>query len=281
MKPAGRLALVLLLALLAACGDNSVKGPSMAVGASPDPQSQLLANVYAAALRSYGTPAHVETLSDPLAGLDSGQVSVVPGLTGQLLHGFAPGSSDTSDEKVYKAMVGTLPEGVSVGDYTTAAEDKPAVALTETTAAAWGGRDLTTLVNHCAELTVGAVKGARTPARVGKCTLPAPREFPDDAALFNALRAKQINAAWTTTADPGVPGDVLVLTDAKPALIQAENVVPLYRRNELTARQVLAVNEVAGVLDTAALKRMRQQVAEGTDPQAAAEGWLADNPLGR
>ena len=48
-----------------------------------------------------------------------------------------------------------------------------------------------------------------------------------------------------------------MLADGKPALIRAENVVPLYRRNELTDRQVLALNEVAGVLDTAALADMR------------------------
>jgi glycine betaine/choline ABC-type transport system substrate-binding protein len=269
------------MGLLTACGDNSVKGPSMAVGASSDPQSVLLANVYAAALRAYGTPAHVVTVPDPLAGLDSAQVSVVPGFTGALLQTFAPGASDTSDEKVYKAMVGTLPEGVSAGDYTTAAENKPAVAVAESTAAAWGGRDLTALVSHCAQVKAGKVDGAHPPVKVGTCTVPGARTYPDDATLFNALRAGEINTAWTTTADPGVPADVLVLTDAKPMLIQAENVVPLYRRNELTAREVLAINQVAGVLDTAALKQMQQQVAKGTDPHAAAEGWLADNPLGR
>ena len=73
----------------------------------------------------------------------------------------------------------------------------------------------------------------------------------------------------------------MVLADGKPALIQAENVVPLYRRNELTERQVLAINEVAGVLDTAALAEMRRQVAGGADPQAVAGGWLAEHPLGR
>jgi glycine betaine/choline ABC-type transport system substrate-binding protein len=281
MKPANRLVLVLLFGLLTACGQSGKQPYSMAVGADPDPQSALLANVYAAALRSYGTPAHVETVADPLTGLDSGQVSVVPGFTGQLLQRFAPGSSETADEKVYNAMVGTLPEGVSAGDYATAAEDKPAVAVTEATAAAWGGRELKALVNHCRQVTLGAVKGSHPPSRVGTCSLPAAREFRDDAALFDALRSGQVSAAWASTADPDVPGDVLVLADAKPMLIQAENVVPLYRRNGLTAREVLAINQVAGVLDTAALKQMRQQVAKGTDPRAAAEGWLADNPLGR
>jgi Substrate binding domain of ABC-type glycine betaine transport system len=73
----------------------------------------------------------------------------------------------------------------------------------------------------------------------------------------------------------------VVLNDGKPALIQAENVVALYRRNALSTRQLLAVNEVGGVLDTAALADMRRQVAGGADPQAVAGGWLADHPLGR
>jgi glycine betaine/choline ABC-type transport system substrate-binding protein len=131
-----RCAVGLLLVSLTACGGHSASDTSMAVGASPDPESTLLANVYAAALRSYGTPARVEAVPDPLAGLDSGEVSVVPGFTGRLLQTFAPASQDKTDEQVYKAMVGSLPEGVAAGDYTTAAEDKPAVAVTEATAKA-------------------------------------------------------------------------------------------------------------------------------------------------
>jgi glycine betaine/choline ABC-type transport system substrate-binding protein len=269
--------------LVAGCGAHpgGTAVPSLAVGATSDPESVLLANLYAAALRAYGSPAHVEEMSDPLVGLDSGKVSVVPGFTGALLQTFQPGAPGRSDEQTYKAMVGTLPEGVSVGDYTTAAEDKPAVAVTEATAAAWRGRDLTALTGHCQQATFGAVRGAPTPAAVGTCKLPPVREFADDTALFDALRSGQIMAAWTTTADPAVPTDVVVLADRKPALIQAQNVVPLYRRNELSQQQVLAVNQVAGVLDTGALKQMRGQVAGGADPRTVAEAWLAENPLGR
>ena len=73
----------------------------------------------------------------------------------------------------------------------------------------------------------------------------------------------------------------MVLADGKPALIQAENVVPLFRRNALHDRQLLALNEVAGVLDTGALADMRRQVAGGADPAAVAGAFLADHPLGR
>jgi hypothetical protein len=63
--------------------------------------------------------------------------------------------------------------------------------------------------------------------------------------------------------------------------VQAENVVPLECRNELTERQLLATNQMVGVLDTAALVEMCRQVADGADPQAVADAWLAEHPLGR
>lgn len=253
----------------------------MAVGAGTDAESIVVAHVYASALRSAGAAAHVETSADVLEELDSGALRVVPGFTGRLLQTFEPGATVRSDERVYRAMVAALPEGVAAGDYTTAGEDKPALAVTESTADAWGGRDLTELTRNCKQLKVGSVAGTRQPLALGRCTLPASREFPDEAALFDALRTGQVNAAWTTTAAPNVPDDVVVLAEGKPALIQAENLVPLYRRNELTEPQVLAINEVAGALDTAGLTDMRRQVADGADPRSVAEAWLAAHPLGR
>ena len=85
--------------------------------------------------------------------------------------------------------------------------------------------------------------------------------------------------AWTSTAAPNVPDDVVVLAD-RTSLIRAENVVPLYRRNELSERQVLALNEIAGELDTGSLADMLRKVGEGTDPGAVASEWLASHPLG-
>nr|WP_236147390.1 glycine betaine ABC transporter substrate-binding protein [Mycolicibacterium sp. CH28] len=271
----------LLALLVVACG-SPAPAPSLAVGSTADPEATLLANLYAAGLRAYGTAARVQTVEDPLAALDSGAVSVVPGFTGRLLQTFAPGTAARSDAQVYRAMVGVLPEGLAAGDYTTAAEDKPALAVTDATAAAWGSRDLTALVRHCAALTVGAVAGTRwLPNAVGTCTLPPAREFPDQAAMFEALRKGVITAGWTDTATSGLPSELVVLADGKPALVQAENIVPLYRRNELDQQQVRAINEIAGVLDTGSLADMRRQVSEGADPRSVAEDWLSAHPLGR
>lgn len=276
----GRLTSILLALVVVGCGGHAGP-PSIAVGAAAgDPESQLVAHLYAAALRFYGSPAHVQSVGDPVSGLDSGEVRVVPGLTGRLLARFDPDATARSDAQVYRAMVSALPEGVAAGDYTTSADDKPALAVTERTAAAWSGRDVTAAARNCAKVVPGALAAAHTPSKIGPCSLPKAREFPDSATLFAALRAGQISAAWTTAATPNIPSELVVLSD-KTALIQAENLVPLYRRNELDEHQVLALNEVAGVLDTGSLADMRRQVADGKEPGLVADAWLDAHPLGR
>jgi glycine betaine/choline ABC-type transport system substrate-binding protein len=274
-----RLALVLLALLMTACAAPH-SGPSFAVGTSADPETTLLANIYAAGLRYYGTAARVETSADPLAALDAGTVTVVPGFTGRLLERFAPGSAARSAEQVYRAMVGVLPEGITAGDYAEAAEDKAALAVTGATAEAWGSRDLSAVVRRCGAVIVGAITGPAQPAAVGSCTLPPARQFASAAAMFDALKAGGITAAWTTTANPSVPKTAVVLVDRKPTLLSAQNVVALYRRNEIDVMQLRAINELAGVLDTAALVDMLGKVKAGADPRAVAEDWLVANPLG-
>ncbi|BCO35023.1 hypothetical protein BMW24_016000 [Mycobacterium heckeshornense] len=269
---------------LAGCGHGSpASHPAreLVVASAPDSESVLLAEIYAGALRSYGFPARVESAPDPLSRLDSGTADVAPGFTGRLLQRFQPGATVRSDAQVYRAMVGALPEGIAAGDYTTAAEDKPTLVVRRSTAKAWGGHELSELPRHCGGLVVGSVAGVATPQTIGRCRLPPNRQFPNSTTMFGALRSGQLTAAWTSTAAADVPADVVMLADGKPPLVQAENVVPLYRRNELTDRQVLAINEVAGVLDTAALVDMRRQVAKGFDARGLADGWLAEHPLGR
>jgi glycine betaine/choline ABC-type transport system substrate-binding protein len=276
-----RLTLALVALLIAGCAGQA-SPPSIAVGAGADPESALLAHVYAAALRFHGSPAHVETSTDPIGDLDTGDVTVAPGLTGRLLQRFDPGATARAGEQVYRSMIAALPEGVAAADYAESAMDEPAAAVSETTAKEWGGRDVTTLTSHCDELTagtVGTVVGADAPTVVGTCRLPKVREYPFPTTLFGALRSGEVDVAWTSTAAPKASDGVVVLSD-RTALIRAENVVPLYARNALTEAQVRALSEVAGELDTATLSDMLRQVADGKDPGAVAAGWIDAHPLG-
>lgn len=272
---------VMVGVLAVGCSAPTVE-PPLAVGATSDVLGRVVAHVYAAALSNAGTPTQVVVVDNPIEELSTGSITVAPGFTGRLLRLFQPAATARSDKQVYRMMVAALPEGIAAGDYATAAEDKPAVAVAESTAKQWGDSDLTGLVRHCSTVSaVGAVTGVRSPTTVGSCRLPKMEEFASDTVLFAALRQGEITAAWTSTAATGVPEDVTVLADTSPARVQAENVVPLYRRHVLAEHQVLPLNQVAGVLDTAALVEMVQRVDVGTDPRAAAEDWLAEHPLGR
>lgn len=275
-----RLLLSVLALTVVACSSPGAPPPTFAVGASTDPENALLANIYAAGLRYYGTAAEVQTVGDPLSALDGGKLSVATGFTGSLLHRLDPDSTARSAEQVYRALAGALPEGIAVGDYATAAQDKPALAVTEASASAWDSRDLAALVARCSQVSVGMLAGVPVPDSLGDCALRQPRQFATQSALFDALRAGAVTAVWTSTATTGIPDGVVVLVDRKPALIPAQNVVALYRRNTLNEMQLRAINEIAGVLDTTSLVAMLTEAQAGADPRALAEEWLAANPLG-
>ena len=110
----------------------------MTVGASADPENILLANVSRrrpAVLRNRG-PGRERRGPSRRPGHRKCQRAT--GFTGRLLHRFDPESAARSAEQVYRAMVGALPEGDGRGRPRPAAEDKPALAVTEETANAWG-----------------------------------------------------------------------------------------------------------------------------------------------
>ena len=142
---------LLLAAALAAAGcaiGNQQSRPQVVVGSGTDSESMLLAGIYVTALRTYGFEARAETGSDPMAKLDSGTFTVVPAFTGQVLQSLQPGVAVTADSQVYKVMMSVLPEGIVAGDYTTAAEDKPALVVTPATAVAWESKEPTALARR-------------------------------------------------------------------------------------------------------------------------------------
>ncbi|WP_308124112.1 glycine betaine ABC transporter substrate-binding protein [Rhodococcus sp. BP-266] len=123
---------VLLSCLAVACGGTEQQSP-IVVGSGDDVRDELVAEIYAGALRSVGADVRTETRigdrSDYLAALDKGDVDVVPELTGELLVSFDSTSTATGADDVFVDLNKALPAGLSVTDYATA-EDRQAVAVT-------------------------------------------------------------------------------------------------------------------------------------------------------
>lgn len=203
---------------------------------------------------------------------------MLPGFTGQLLRLFDPDAVAHSDEQVYRDLVSVLPEGVAAGDYTMSAQDKPAMVVTEATASAWGGTDLSVLRRNCDKVVPGAVAGSHPPSSIGICVPRKVREFADRESLFAALRQGTINAAWATTADPEIPSEFVALADrtalirrepdpALPAQRTVRTADPRAQRDRRRARHWLAGGHAA-------------QGRRGADARAVAEDFLQANPLG-
>ena len=163
--------------LLAGCGGQPRPPSSLSVGASSDPESALLANLYAAALRYYGTPAHVEVSARPVGRASTPERSAsCPGSPGALLADVSsPGATARSDEQIYRPMVSALPEGVAAGDYTTAAGGQAGRGGHRGHRAAWGGRDVTALARNCEQADGRCRAGRAHPGRgrhAARCRRP-------------------------------------------------------------------------------------------------------------
>ena len=141
----------------------------MAVGARDDAESTLLAHLYASALRTYGTAAHVEVVPDPLAGLDSGDVRWCLASPAGCWTLSRPAPRRVPRPRSTATWCRRCPKASPRATTPKSAEDKPALAVTEATADAWGGRDVTAAVRHCDKLKVGQVAGAARPAAIGTC----------------------------------------------------------------------------------------------------------------
>ncbi|WP_423488639.1 glycine betaine ABC transporter substrate-binding protein [Mycobacteroides sp. PCS013] len=272
--------LLAAVSVLAACSDNRGPAPYLTVVATNDPQYRVLAHIYAAAVKATGIDTKVRESADPVAELDTGIASVAPGFTGRLLRQFAPQQRASGDEEVtYKAMIAALPAGVAAADYGTA-EDRPALAVA-TSPSASSKPTLKALVRHCDQLArSGQVGQGTVPVpRVGPCETGTPRQFASAGELFAALKRTDIAVAWTSTASPSLPVDGVTLLDDESEWLPANSVVPLYRRNELTEPQVLALNKVAGELTTGDLAAMTREVAGGADPQRVVDTWLNDHQI--
>lgn len=273
--------LLTALVVLTGCSDNGGPAPYLTVVTTNEPQYRVLAHIYAAVVKATGIDTKVRESADPVGELDTGIASVAPGFTGRLLRQFAPQQRPSGDEEAaYTAMIAALPAGVAAADYGTA-EDRPVLAVAAAATSASSKPTLAALARHCDQLArSGQVgQGPVSVPRIGSCSTGDPRQFPSIGELFAALKRGEVAVAWTSSANPALPADGVTVVDDEKNWLPANNVVPLYRRNELSEPQVLSLNKVAGELTTGELAAMTREVSGGGDPRRVVDTWLNDHQI--
>lgn len=292
-------ALVATLAL-AGCGDDdplttptdgeTTTGEALVVGSANFPESNVLAEVYAEALRQAGIDAETKLNIGAREAYipairDTGELDVFPEYTGNLRLAFSESPEATAPDEVYDELVELLPDSLTVLDMAPA-EDKDAVVVTQDTADEY---DLTT-IGDLAEIADELTLGGPPEWKTRYTGLPGLEElygvvFGDFRELdaggpltLKALQNGQIDAGNIFSTDPTVASGELVALEDPEALFAAQNIVPLVRTDSLTDEVEETLNAVSAALTQEELLGLVDAVvAQQRDADEVAKEWVEAN----
>jgi osmoprotectant transport system substrate-binding protein len=265
---------VVLAAAVTACGSGNPlagggNGSAIVVGSADFAESELLMEIYAAALRKAG----IQVQTRPRLGsreitnvaVRDGSITVMPEYSGNLLQSVDPNATATAADEVYAALQRSLPQGLEVLEQS-AAEDSDVLVVTQQTAATLGLTSMDQLGPHCGQLTLGAAgewpgrwKGKI--AQIYGCTF---REIlSTDVAgpvTLEALRSGNAQIVNLNTTSPDIAANGWVeLADPKN-MYPAQRLLPLVRVGTLSQAGVDALNEVSAALTTEILTELNQRM---------------------
>ena len=263
---------------------------SITVGSADFSESQVLGEIYAGAIKAKG----VSVTSKPNIGsrdvyikaLQDGSIDIVPEYTGSLLT-FLKGTAPSQDpDAVYTALKSTLPADLVVLDKSTA-EDKNSMVVTKDTQAKYSLKSIADLAAHQADITVAAPPEFQT-RQQGLVGLKSEYSFTPanflplkGAAIVNALKNGQAQAANIFSTDPSIPANGFVTLEDPKLLFGSDNVVPLVRKDKVNDTITAALNAVSAKIDTATLTDLVKQVdVDKKDASAVAKDFLSKNGLG-
>lgn len=263
---------------------------SITVGSADFSESQVLGEIYAGAIKAKGvsvtTKPNIGSRDVYIKALQDGSIDIVPEYTGSLLT-FLKGTAPSQEpDAVYTALKSTLPAGLVVLDKSTA-EDKNSMVVTKDTQTKYSLKSIADLAAHQADITVAAPPEFQT-RQQGLVGLKSEYNFTPanflplkGAAIVNALKNGQAQAANIFSTDPSIPANGFVTLEDPKLLFGSDNVVPLVRKDKVNDTITAALNAVSAKIDTATLTDLVKQVdVDKKDASAVAKDFLSKNGLG-
>lgn len=284
---------------LSPAGDGAAAGSttsaSVVIGSANFPESQLLSDLYAAALRAKGvTVSEVPSIGSRevyLKALQDGSIDLIPEYNGALLaylkNQNVPQDIGGSDQ-VLTALKQALPAGLTVLDQS-AAQDKDTMTVTQETATKYHLTSIADLAAVSKDMTLAAAPefAKRYQGVVGLKEVYGVtfgKELSLDAggplSLAALLKGNAQVADLFSTDSAIVTNHLVSLADPKD-LFLSQNVLPLLRTSKATSTVTDALNAVSAKLTTANLTSYLAQVTVDKKPSATvASQMLSDFGLG-
>lgn len=290
---------------LTACGSDESQGKdpfsarggdagTVVVGSANFPESELLMQMYAQALKAKGvdveTRPNIGAREIYMEAFKSGDIDLLPEYNGALLSYLMPKGIPqgvTSPGEVYDALQDVLPKGSETLPQSEA-EDKDTLTVTRKTAEKYDLASIPDLKPVADRLVIGA--GPEWRKRFQGLTGLEEiygvkfKEFkPLDAGgplTTAALKDGSIQVANIFSTDSSIKTNDWVVLDDPKNLYLAENVLPLIRSEAVTPKVKEALNGVSKALTTKNLTEALARVQVGKeDPVNVAADFLSDNGL--
>ncbi len=289
-----------LAAVLTACGsDDPTAAPSgggdadtVVVGSFAFPESEILGEIYAQALKADGvdvkTKFNIGPRQQTIPALQDGSINLIPEYNGNLLAYYNPDYTERTTEEVDGALGDVVDKDKLRVLDSAEAEDKDAYVVTSKTAAA---KDLTAIGDLAAlvpfslgsnpqfgELGYG-IPGLKTVygvgAKKGDVTFVPIEDFggPD---TVKALVDDTVQVADIYTTSPALKTENLVVLDDPKNMISSQNIVPLLSKAVYTKDIAKTLNAISAKLTTDDLIALRDRVEgdEKASANTAAKDWL-------
>ena len=297
MKTTRRAALGLLAGLtLSACSSgNPLASPTAAgskasdtlvVGSANFPESELLAEIYAGALRAKGvtvtTKLNISSRETYVPALRNGEINLIPEYTGNFAKYLNASAVVTDEATALASLKAALPDTLTALE-PAKAQDKDSVVVTAETASTYSLTSIGDLAPVASQLVLGGPPEWKTRAN-GVPGLAATygltfKEFkPLDAAgplTVQALKNGSVQAANLFTTDPFIKANNFVVLADPKNLFGAQNVIPVMTKAKATPTVSAALNAVSAKLDTDTLATLvTKVVVDKTDAAKVAAEWL-------
>ncbi|ASN21932.1 ABC transporter substrate-binding protein [Arthrobacter sp. YN] len=266
-------------------------GDSIIVGSADFPESQLIAKIYAEALKAKG----VEVTEKPSIGsrevtipaLKDGSIDLMPEYGGALLQYLDSATKAVSSEDVAKELTTKIPAGLTVLT-ASEAEDKDVLTVKKEIADQYKLKTIEDLQPVAKELVLGGPPEWKTRLNgVAGLKSVYNLEFKEFSALdaggpltLNALLSGQVQVADLFSTDPALAENNLVALEDNKNLFLSENIVPVINEKKSTDTIKETLDKVSAALTTEDLIKMNGRVAKFEDIGEIAKEWLKTKNLG-
>lgn len=290
------------IGLLSACSSSSHSAgatspssgkaqPAVVIGSANFPENEILADIYADALRKAGVPVttklNIGAREVYFKEMENGTLNVFPEYNGALLDYLKPSTTAASTTDVDAALASALPASLEALK-PAPAQDSDSVSVTQAFASAHHLSSIADLKAIESQVTIGAAPEFRTreAGLVGLQKLyglDLKFKALDEAGPLTiaALRDGTVQAADIYTTDPAVAKYHFVALADPKHLFPAQNVIPIVNRSVATPTVVNTLDAVSAALTTADLVQLVSGVVnDHADPATVAAQFVAQFHLG-